>query len=367
MKVPDWRTVLIAVSALIAGGFFVQVVTDQSDDGAGHKTTTVKVSVGKAAPAGDLAGAKPDPGEATAMLPSQSDLRDETPPGVPNAQLKTGEQKTDKLGSSLPTEPQAVGGAENYSVKQDFAGHVYSDFIAGVTPTEACIHYTVSPNLVGWGDVLGTQAYFIHTRVGSSTFIADFEGHVLQMVPLSKKAWTQGSFNPKCRFSIEIIATGKETRAQWLASPLFRRRILASLMRDNMRKYGIPLKFVDPQGCTAPPGWTDHDHIECGNEHTDVAPSCAQHDFTTGAARVPFPAGCSGFPRDVLQRQLTEQDRDVAALLKARRSHRIVHAKLGAAVACDRAHRKGCPSASQRKAWRAQNAQLHRKWGRQLA
>lgn len=367
MKVPDLRTIAIALAALIAGGFFVQVVVDQGDDGNGHKTKTVKVSVGKTTPTGDLAGSKPDPGEATAVPPSQSEMRDETPAGVPKADLVSGQAVTAKLGEQLPNEPQAVGGAENYSVKQDFAGHVYSDFIPGVLPTEACIHYTVSPNLTGWGDVLGTQAYFINTRVGSSTFIVDFEAHVLQMVPLSKKSWTQGSFNPKCRFSIEIIATGRETRAQWLASPLFKKRVLASLMRDNMRRYGIPLRFVDPKDCTAPPGWTDHDHIECGNEHTDVSPTCARHDFATGAAHQPYPAGCTGFPRDVLQRQLTAQDRQVSNLLKARRSHRIVHAKLAAAVKCDRQKRKHCPTKSQRASWRAQNNALHQKYGKQLA
>lgn len=272
------------------------------------KTTTVPVSV--AAPAGDLQTAAPTPGQPATEAPADSDLRDETPPDVPAATLAKGKAATDQAADAAGVTDQAqpVGGAQNYSVRQDFSGHVYSDF-GSVTPTEFCLHYTVSSNVTGWGDVLAIRDYFKRTMAASATYIADFEGHVLQMVPLSHKAWTQGAFNPFCRASIEMIATGRETRAQWLASKLIHGRVLASLMHDVMGKYRIPLRWVDPVGCAAPAGYTDHNHIECGNDHVDVG-----HQF----------------PFTELARQLREGPNGPCGQTcrNLRRRHRHVHAEL---------------------------------------
>lgn len=270
------RALAAVVAALIAAALIVASVVTNDDGPQGQKgsqpTPTATAAPTVAPPEGDLQATPPEPGEPVTQTPADSELRDETPEDVPKATLDAGKQKTDQLGQGLPEKPQPVGGAQNYSVTQDFSGHVYSDF-SSVTPTEFCLHYTVSSNVSGWGDVRAIQSFFKNTRGASATYIADFEGHILQMVPLSNKAWTQGAFNPYCRASVEIIATGRETTAQWLASPLIKNGILSSLARDVMRRYGLPLRFVDPVGCAAPPGYTDHNHIECGNEHTDVAPA----------------------------------------------------------------------------------------------
>lgn len=283
------RGIAVLVAALIAAALIVAsvAVNDDGPQGQGsvQPTPTATAAPTIAPPEGDLQATPPDPGEPVTQTPAESELRDETPPDVPKATLDAGKEKTDELGKALPEEPQPVGGAQNYTVTQDFSGQVYSNF-SSVTPTEFCLHYTVSANVTGWGDVRAIQAYFKKTRAASSTYIADFEGHILQMVPLSNKAWTQGAFNPYCRASVEIIATGRETRAQWLASPLIKKGILSSLARDVMKRYGLPLRFVDPVGCAAPPGYTDHNHIECGNEHTDVAPT---------------------FPFDVFKKQITSK------------------------------------------------------------
>jgi hypothetical protein len=67
--------------------------------------------------------------------------------------------------------------------------------------------------------------------------------------------------------------------------PIFAKGILAALWRDVLRRNGLPLRRVNPVGCTVQrAGWTDHEALECGNDHHDVTPA---------------------FPYDVFQRQLT--------------------------------------------------------------
>lgn len=267
---------LIAAVVALAAGFGIGITTNDDDgDGVPDRVTITRTvtqpakTTAEAPPAGDLEAVAPDGARATEE-PAQSPLRDETPPDVPESVLESGAERTDDLADRLPP-PAPVGGAQNYSCTQDFSGTVYSSR-NGVRPTEWVNHYTVSPNVTGWSDVRGIQAYFKRTRVASSTYIIDFEGHCLQMVPESAKPWTQGAANPWA-ISVEIIATGRETRAQWLASPLIRDGILAALTRDSARRNGIPLRRVDPNGCVFTPGITDHNALECGNDHTDVAPS----------------------------------------------------------------------------------------------
>lgn len=303
---------LAAVIAATAG--LTVVITD--DDGDGRPD---RIVVQKRAPQGDLVAAA-EPGKAVTE-PARSELRDETPPEVPQDDLREGRQVNNVFEDALRP-PLPPVGAQNYEVQKDFSGHVYSDFVAGITPTEFCLHYTVSPNVPGWGDVYAIRDYFKRTRIASATFIADFEGHILQMVPLDHKSWTQGAFNPYCRASIEIIATGAETQAQWLASPLIRDRILSSLMRDVMRRYGLPLRFVDPIGCGAPPGYTDHNHIECGNDHTDVGQQFPFAALAAQLAESPCIARC-------------KQEKVVRA---RDRSHRVTHERMRAEGCRARVH-----------------------------
>ena len=173
-------------------------------------------------------------------------LRDETPDEIPAPVLEGGRDANERNDERLTTDPQPVGGAQNYSCRKDFSGRVYS--ARGVRPMLWVNHYTVSPNRPGWGDVLGIHSYFKRTRVASSTFILDFEGHCLQMVPLEGKPWTQGAMNPVST-SVEIIATGRAPRSAWLNAPIFRRGILADLARDTMRRQGIPLRRGVAPGC----------------------------------------------------------------------------------------------------------------------
>lgn len=304
MQVPSPRAILLALVAMIAAAVIVHLATHDDARPALSVTATVpatpaQVTVPTPA-AGDLAPSGEEP--PNGGDPAQSELRDETPPGVKASTLHAADDAEVKIAdkATLPAvdEPLPVGGAENYTCRRDFSGHVYSARAAGARVMSFKLHYTVSPNVKGWGDVRSVQSYFIRSRVGSAHLIVDFEGHCLQMVPWSMKAWTEGAFNSTSD-SVEIVATGAETRAQWLASPLFKRGILAAIVRDRLRARGLPLRFVDPRGCVDRLGYTDHFALECGNDHHDVRPNCA-------TASGSLPKGCSGFPFDVFQAQLSD-------------------------------------------------------------
>lgn len=343
----------LAITAIAAIAFALGVVgiVAVTDD---QPTAPPPAHGNIAPPAGDLEASR-DAATATSIHPPDAPLRDQTPEDVPADQLQEGQEAVEQAAKNprLPPadKPLPVGGAQNYSCTQDYSGRVYSSR-NGAKPMSHKLHFTVSPNVTGWRDIRGVQSYFKRTRVGSSTYIVDFEAHCLQMVPESMKPWTQGAFNPTS-ISTEIIATGRETRAQWLASPLIRRGVLASLVRDSNRRHGLPLRRVNPVGCVDQLGVTDHNALECGNNHTDVAPA---------------------FPWDVFMRQLTDDinanphqasSYKLRVLTKGERTNaecllfeRRVAARHGG---WDKVHRSHLHRASRCKAWlRARNHELHR-------
>jgi len=197
-----------------------------------------------------------------------SDLRAE--PAVPGK--ASGAARTNELAQQQAIARKGFrSNAPPVNCRVDYTGHVYSDR-AVARPTMFVLHYTVSANRPGWSDVYAIRDYFKRTRVGSAHYILDFEGHCLKMVPLKRKAWTQGNANSWAD-SVEIIATGRESRDQWKQAPIFAQKKLAALVRRTMDYHGIRVKLVDPVGCVFPSGWTDHARLECGNFHTDVLPN----------------------------------------------------------------------------------------------
>lgn len=273
----SWRRILAAVlTGLLALGVTVVITDNGADHGPDKPRRIITIKVGPsstAPPAGDL------------QTKDVEQLRDETPAAVPPAVLKHAEQVEEKTAAPLPavTSPLPVGGAQGYSCRTDYATHGYGNRRSGAKVMSFKLHYTVSANIPGWGDVTGVGDYL--ERVGlSAHLIADFEGHCLKKVPFERNAFTQGAFNSTSE-SVEIIATGRETRAQWLAAPLIKKGILAAIVRDRLRARGLPLRFVDPVGCADRLGYTDHNHLECGNNHVDVSPN---------------------FPFDVFARQLRD-------------------------------------------------------------
>jgi hypothetical protein len=280
------RALIILAVTLVVGMLGGTIIWNDDEQPPPVETVTVP----DAAPAGDLAA----PPEDTGDDPADAVLRDETPPGAAPQTLEEGAAEADRI----QLEPKEVGGAQNYSIQQDFSGAVYSSR-NGAKTLNFIVHCTVSPNLPGWGDVYAIRDYFKRTRIASATFIGDFEGHILQMVPRDQKPWTTGWFNPWSE-TIEIISTCTESRAQWMASKLISEGILSSLMRDEMNRAGIPIRRVDPVGCTVPTGYFDHAHAECGNFHTDISYGCRS---LTGE---PTYTACN-FPWEVLGDQLAQK------------------------------------------------------------
>jgi hypothetical protein len=259
---PRVRAVISVVLAALAASGVTVVVT--SDDGRVIVNIPPRAAP-QTTPQGDL----------NAPLP----LKDETPPGIDQSKHAQIQDRSKQIADDQLVTPRKPAGAQTWSCKQDFGGHLWSQ--RRVKPTEWVVHYTAGP-----GTAASTVAYFKRTRAASSTFVVEPDGTCIQMMPvLTAAPWTQLAAN-QTSISVEIVTTGYNiSRAQWLAMPIFSQGILAAMMRDNMRLAGIPLRHVDPIGCSFIVGWTDHNALECGNNHTDVL---------------------ANFPYDVLQRQLVD-------------------------------------------------------------
>lgn len=309
MNPPDWARLrvlarrylpqILTVLVALVGGVTLAVTTGD-DDGDG-RPDSVTITLGKApapSPAAAHAPVADDDGQATIGDPAEpvakpvvvdannqvepgqeqkagaeqpadvgpdihEDARDETPPGAP---ADAAEQVIDAPVQTGTPRPPA--GAQNYSCRVQLVRN-YSDRAPGAKVSQFVLHYTVSrPGSLNaiWG-LFNTPSFG-----ASSTLLLEPTGRCLRIVPWDKKAWTQGAFNSVSE-SVEIMAMGTESRAWWLAQPIIRRGILASIVADRLRARGLPPKFVDPVGCTPRAGWTDHFHLECGNNHHDVKPN----------------------------------------------------------------------------------------------
>lgn len=196
------------------------------------------------------------------------DMRDETPPGVSTKTLAKGAEKTTALTgreerTGVLQEPQRPAGAQNYSCP---VSHVVNQSALNGTRKGVALHFTVSPP----GSLLAIRGMFNTPSFGASSNFGFelFSLRCQEWVSIVRKAWAQGAAN-SAYVSIEIV-TNDRSRASWLASPAFKRGVLASLVADLLKRTGAPPKTVDPQGCVWPAGVTDHDRLECGNSHWDV-------------------------------------------------------------------------------------------------
>lgn len=206
------------------------------------------------------------------------DLRDETPPGVDQADVdKIEKAKPKGLGKPLP-----VGGAQNYSCTNHFVRN-FSDRAPGTKVGLFVLHYTVSRP----GSLNAIRGLFDRPSFGASSHLGlEPTGRCEQWVAWNKKAWTQGAFN-SVSDSVEIMAMGTESRSWWLAQPIIKNGILSAIVTDRLHARGIPPRHVNPVGCgVQQAGWTDHEALECGNTHHDVQPN---------------------FPYDVLQAQIVKR------------------------------------------------------------
>lgn len=113
----------------------------------------------------------------------------------------------------------------------------------GVRPTQFWLHYTVSPNVKGWGDVLSI-VHFFTTVEASSHFVIDREGNCAYIVPIEQKAWTQMAANA-FGINFEIIDTGHEKT--YLDPAGYAK--LSSVLHYLSRLTGIPLRRGAVSGC----------------------------------------------------------------------------------------------------------------------
>jgi hypothetical protein len=138
----------------------------------------------------------------------------------------------------------------------------------GALPKMLLAHLTVSRNVAGTGDVNGIWNFFARDATdASSNYIIDAEGNCIYAVAEDAKAWTQGSFNPTS-ISIEFIHfSTTDPNEKWTDAQLKKG---AMVFADASKRHGIPIRLVNPSGCTTISGVTDHDRLECGNSHVDV-------------------------------------------------------------------------------------------------
>jgi hypothetical protein len=246
------------------------------------------------------------------------DLADETPPGISR------EEADDALVTPPGVGPgKAPAGAQNYRIERNYVRN-HSPRAPGARVSMFVLHITVSAP--GSGQAI-RRLFDTPSFGASSTFGAELDGELYGWVPVHRKPWTQGAFNSVSE-SVEIV-TYLRTRAQWLEAPLIKRGILAALTADRLRARGLPPKLVDPVGCTPKAGYTDHDRLECGNNHVDVG---------------------TGFPWDVFGRQVRRAYAgESPRTRRLERSHRIVHAKLRARCRTRQAAAgRGCRSLRER-------------------
>ncbi len=207
-------------------------------------------------------------------IASHEDQVDEQPAGAPaNAAAKVA-----AAASAIETKPQPVGGAQGYSCR-------WKPVVNFSSRTAQLVQFVVHETVSKPGTLMAIWRLFNTPSFGASShYIMEVSGKCLQIVALGKKSWTQGAFN-SASTSVEIVAPSGSSRAWWMKQPIIKRGILASLIRDNLKRMGSPPRWVDPAGCTPKAGWTDHEHLECGNDHCDVT-------------------GCDKFPRDYVDRQV---------------------------------------------------------------
>ena len=157
------------------------------------------------------------------------------------------ESRPEDLGPPLP-----VGGAQLLSCTSNPVRN-FSTRAAGSVVSMPTLHYTVSTP----GTLDAIRGLFDDPNFAASSHtLLEPSGRCVQIVPFSKKAWTQGAFNSVAD-SVEIICCRTDpSRAWWLAQPIIAKSLLASWIVDRLRARGLPPKLVDPIGCEPLAGWT---------------------------------------------------------------------------------------------------------------
>ena len=252
--------IFITISLGSALALGVVITTDEQ----GNATVTINLEGGKVtAPERAVEQAE------SSEVGEHDGLRTEVPENVPLEDIRRAQDQQEKLAESdqLPiVTPDAAPSQRGCVTRrvQNFSSR------RGVRPRLFVMHYTVSPNRPGWGDVNAIAGLFDRPAFSASShYIIDSEGHCLYIVRESDKAWTQATANP-VSISIEVINSGKEGR---LAGPAGLAKI-GRVVADSTRRWEIPLRVGKVSGCrVVQAGVVDHRALgPCGGGHVDVSP-----------------------------------------------------------------------------------------------
>lgn len=204
----NWAVTIVAVLLGLAGLTISLTIDTTNEEGQSKKTITFHVD--KSGAPGTQTGTVTAPvAVVKAVEPNLEDNLFGTPVGAPPEQVDANRQTEDETKATLPALPTAGATAGVSGCVTRFVNNQSSR--NGVRPIWFVLHYTVSPNVVGWADVNSVVALFDRiSSQASSTFVLDGEGHCAYIVPIERKPWTQAAGN-SLSVSVEIIATGKET------------------------------------------------------------------------------------------------------------------------------------------------------------
>lgn len=292
---PWWQRLLAAlVLVVLTAGITVGVV-DTDGDGKGDAVRVTREVPLEATVDTDGAKAGRQDGDvqapaaaveqaAKSELAEHDGLRSENPPGVTPAQLDDAREQQERLAADDQLPAVTPDAAPQQAGCRTRLVHNYSSR-RGVRPRLLVLHYTVSANRAGWGDVDAVTALFnTPAFAASSNYVVDREGHCAYLVRESDKAWTQATANP-VSISWEIINSGREGT---LTSGAGRARLVSTL-RAAAGRWQIPLRAGAVRGCTvARSGVVTHQQLgACGGGHVDVSPYQREVQGIIASARGP--------------------------------------------------------------------------------
>lgn len=260
-------TIVTALLALV--GLTVAVTTTDNPTPQGGHTRSISITVDKSGKAGVQPAkvAAPAPLVAAIKPNLESDLRNQTPAGMTQAQIDAAAKAAEGIKTTLPPLPTGGATVEVPGCRTEFI-HSYSSR-NGVRPTIFTLHLTVSRNVPGWADVNAIVNLFAHEQA-SSNFVLDGEGHCAYIVPIEQKAWTQAGGNP-FSVSVEVIDTGQES-VYLQPAGMQQLRVIARFVN---KQTGIPIRLGKVSGFCTPvrSGFVQHfDWGICGGGHVDIHP-----------------------------------------------------------------------------------------------
>lgn len=272
MQNPRARLVA-ALAALAAAVTITIVITDDTGPTGHHRAVTIHVGTDS-----DRANGA----DATITVPAAAitqaegsdvahhdGLKSEDPAGLTQAQANALQDAQDQAARNdqLPiVTPDAA--PSQRGCRSQFISSYSSR--RGVAPRLFVLHYTVSPNRLGWSDVDSIVALFARSSFqASSNYVLDGEGHCAYIVRESDKAWTQAAANP-FSISVEVINTGSEP--QYIAPAGLKR--LAVIIHDAAARWDIPIRQGAVAGCVPTrAGIVTHQMLGlCGGGHHDISP-----------------------------------------------------------------------------------------------